>query len=178
MDLRIDPMAGAAEMIYRLTGLAAKLGRPAVATVGRIAAYPGAVNIVPNRVEFTVDARSPLDDQLATLLGGVDRILADVAGERGLGLERETLNEHAPVPLDAELRGLLERTAAALGYRTLAMHSGAGHDSQIMIKQVPTAMLFVPSQDGKSHRPDEFTPLEQIVPGVEVLAGALHALAY
>jgi allantoate deiminase len=73
---------------------------------------------------------------------------------------------------------LLTNSAAAAGLRSLDMPSGAGHDSQIMAKRVPTAMLFVPSQDGKSHRPDEYTPLEHIVPGVRVLAGALHHLAY
>ena len=178
MDLRIDPMAGAAEMIHRLTAAAADLGRPAVATVGSIGASPGAVNIVPARVTFTVDARSPKPDQLRTLLGTVDRILRDVAQQRGLSLQVEVLGEHRPVPLNPDLRRLLEETAAQLGLRTLEMPSGAGHDSQIMAEGVPAAMLFVPSQDGKSHRPDEYTPLEQIVPGVQVLAGALHRLAY
>lgn len=178
MDLRVDPMAGAAEMIYRLTDLAAQLGRPAVATVGRISASPGAVNIVPGRVTFTVDARSSDADQLRRLLDGIDQLLHEVAARRRLRLEVEVLNEHQPVPLDPDLRRLLRETAARCGWSTLELPSGAGHDSQIMARMVPTAMLFVPSQDGKSHRPDEFTPIEQIVPGVCVLAGALYQLAY
>jgi acetylornithine deacetylase/succinyl-diaminopimelate desuccinylase-like protein len=93
-------------------------------------------------------------------------------------LRVEVLNAHDPVPLDSELRGLLERTAADLGLRTLRMPSGAGHDSQIIAGIAPTAMLFVPSRDGKSHRPDEYTPIEQVVPGVRVLAEALRRLAY
>ena len=178
MDLRVDPMAGAAEMIHRLTDFAAGLGRPAVLTVGSIAANPGAVNIVPGRVTFTVDTRSSRQDQLHRLFDGVDATLDEVAQRRGLELEIALLNEHEPVPLDAGLRKLLETSAEGLGLRTLTMPSGAGHDSQILAKRVPTAMLFVPSQDGKSHRPDEFTPIEQIVPGVQVLAEALRQLAY
>ena len=178
MDLRIDPLPGAAEMIHRLTDFAAGLGRPAVATVGSIAASPGAVNVVPARVTFTVDARSSRPEQLRVLLDGIDQILDAVAAARGLDLRVELLNDHQPVPLDPGLRRLLETTAADLGRPTLRMPSGAGHDSQIFAPKVPTAMLFVPSRDGKSHRPDEFTPIEQIVPGVQVLAAALHRLAY
>jgi allantoate deiminase len=178
MDLRTDPMAGAAEMIHRVTRLAAELGRPAVATVGTISASPGAVNIVPGRVTFTIDSRSPLPDQLAELLARIDAILEEVAARRGLGLERELLNRHQPVPLDEGLRSLLKEVASGQGLATLDMPSGAGHDSEILAERVPTAMIFVPSQDGKSHRPDEYTPLEQIEPGVRVLAEALYRLAY
>lgn len=178
MDLRIDPLAGAAEMIHRLTDFAAGLGRPAVLTVGSIAANPGAVNIVPSHVTFTIDARSSRQDQLHHLFDGVDAILGEVARRRGLGLEVGFINEHEPVPLDPGLRRLLAETAARLGLRSLELPSGAGHDSQILAARVPTAMLFVPSQDGKSHRPDEYTPIEQIVPGVRVLAEALRELAY
>lgn len=178
MDLRIDPMAGAAEMIHRLTDFAAGLGRPAVLTVGSIAANPGAVNIVPSHVTFSADVRSSNRDQLHRLFDGVDAILDEVATRRGLGLEVGFINEHEPVPLDPGLRRLLVESAERLGLRALEMPSGAGHDSQILAARVPTAMLFVPSRDGKSHRPDEFTPIEQIVPGVQVLAEALRALAY
>ncbi len=178
MDLRIDPMAGAAEIIHRITSIAGGLGRPAVATVGSISASPGAVNIVPARVTFTIDARSSVTDQLRILLQEIDKTLYEVSQQRGLRLEIEVLSQHDPVPLDPDLRELLRASAAAAGLRSLDMPSGAGHDSQIMAKRVPTAMLFVPSQDGKSHRPDEYTPIDQIVPGVRVLAGALHQLAY
>jgi allantoate deiminase len=58
------------------------------------------------------------------------------------------------------------------------MTSGAGHDSQVMARHFPTAMVFVPSWEGHSHSPDEYTPPEQMVPGVRVLAEALRRLAY
>lgn len=66
----------------------------------------------------------------------------------------------------------------ARGERYLVMPSGAGHDSEIMAKRFPSGMLFVPSREGRSHTPAEYTPVEQAVPGVEVLADVLHALAY
>jgi allantoate deiminase len=178
MDLRADPMAAAAEMIYRLTDTAARLGRPAVATVGSIEARPGAVNIVPGSVTFTIDARSPDVEQFGGLLDGTDAILEEVAERRGVVVKQDVLNQHDPVQLDLTLRGLLKTTAAEAGYRSLDMPSGAGHDSQIIANKAPTAMLFVPSQEGKSHRPDEYTSIEQLLPGVQVLAGALYRLAY
>jgi acetylornithine deacetylase/succinyl-diaminopimelate desuccinylase-like protein len=76
------------------------------------------------------------------------------------------------------VRELIAAAASAEGLRWLAMPSGAGHDSQILARHVPTAMLFVPSRDGRSHCPEEFTPVEQIVPGLRVLARVLHRLAY
>ena len=96
----------------------------------------------------------------------------------GSGLEVELLNRHHPVPLDEGLRSLLKEVASDQGLATLDMPSGAGHDSEIFAERVPTAMIFVPSQDGKSHRPDEYTPLEQVLPGVSVLAETLYRLAY
>ena len=178
MDLRRDALAGAAEIVARLSDAAAALGRPAVATVGRLEVSPGAVNIVPGRVVFTVDARSPILDQLERLRGEIEQIVRTVAVRRCLTARIEPLSWHAPVPLNPDLRRLLTATAERAGYRVLSMPSGAGHDSQILAGLTPTAMLFVPSQDGKSHRPDEYTPIEQVVPGVQVLAGALAALAY
>jgi len=73
---------------------------------------------------------------------------------------------------------LLAESAAELGISAMRMHSGAGHDAQVFARACPTAMLFVPSRGGRSHSPLEFTPTDQIVPGVRILAGALHKLAF
>ena len=178
MDLRRDPVAGAAHMIERVTAAATRMGRPAVATVGRIAANPGSVNVVPGWCEFTIDARHAEPEPRRALLAEIDAILTDVARERGLELEAETMADHDPVPMHEEIRGILEEVVQGMGLRYLVMPSGAGHDSEILAPRFPTAMLFVPSRDGRSHTPAEYTPVEQIVPGVRALAGALHRLAY
>src|SRR6266540_423112 len=166
MDLRRDAMAGAAAMIDRLTLAAAEMGRPAVATVGRIVASPGAINIVPGACEFTVDSRHSDPARRLELLSSIERMCAEVARERGLGLELETLMDHEPVPMSPQIQAVLEETIERLGLRYLVMPSGAGHDSEILAERFPTAMLFVPSRDGRSHTPEEYTPIEQIVPAV------------
>lgn len=104
MDLRLDPMAGAAEMIYRLTGVAAEMGRPAVATVGIVGARPGNVNIVPNSATFTIDARHSDPAARLELNARIDAVLHDVARARGLQLEVEVLVDHEPTPMHLRLR--------------------------------------------------------------------------
>jgi allantoate deiminase len=178
MDLRRDAVAGAAAMIERITSAAAAMGRPAVATVGNILARPGATNVVPGVCEFTIDTRHSDPRSRRELLASIEQIMRDVADERSLGLDVETLMDHEPVPMDARIRGVLEETIRRMDLRYLVMPSGAGHDSEIIAQRFPTAMLFVPSHDGRSHTPDEYTPIDQIVPGVRALAGTLYRLAY
>ena len=86
--------------------------------------------------------------------------------------------DHDPVPMSTAIRAELSASIQSLGLKYKIMPSGAGHDSEILAPRFPTAMLFVPSKDGKSHTPEEYTPVEWVVPGVQALAGTLHRLAY
>jgi allantoate deiminase len=178
MDLRRDALAGAAAMIERITSAAVRMGRPAVATVGRIQAFPGGTNIIPGRCELTVDSRHAEPEPRRQLLAEIEEIIQQVARERGLEARIEVIADHDPVPLSPAIRAEIEASIRALGLRYLVMPSGAGHDGEILAPRFPTAMLFVPSRDGKSHTPEEYTPVEQVVPGVQALAGTLHRLAY
>jgi allantoate deiminase len=178
MDLRRDALAGAAEMMTRVTEAAAGMGRPAVATVGTLALTPGAVNVVPGTCTFTIDTRHADAHKRRQLVAAIDDILREVATQRGLELDVQGLMDHDPVPMAQSLRDVITTSAQNLRLRHLAMPSGAGHDSQIMAGRYPTGMIFVPSVDGRSHCPEEYTELERIVPGVQVLARTLHELAY
>ncbi|MGE3909049.1 MAG: Zn-dependent hydrolase, partial [Chloroflexota bacterium] len=178
MDLRQDALVGAAIMIERIIGAADQMGRPAVATVGRIQAFPGGTNIIPGRCEFTVDTRHAEPEPRQQLLAEIEGIIRQVAGDRGLTVEIENIMDHHPVPMHPEIRAQIEASIQSLRLEYLVMPSGAGHDSEILAPRVPTAMLFVPSRGGKSHTPEEYTPVEQVVPGVQALAGTLHRLAY
>jgi allantoate deiminase len=178
MDVRRDPMVAAAEMIHRAIELAERMGRPSVCTVGRVDARPGAFNVVPELVGFSLDIRDADDARLAQLTGGVADICRDVAARRGLSVEVEQIMDRQPAPLTPALRSLLEDAAGRAGLKWKRLPSMAGHDTEVMVERWPSAMLFVPSHDGRSHTPAEFTPVEQVVPGVRVLAAALHHLAY
>ncbi|MCC7370877.1 MAG: Zn-dependent hydrolase [Chloroflexi bacterium] len=178
MDLRQDALAGAAAMIERIVGAAVRMGRPAVATVGRIQAFPGGTNIIPGRCEFTVDTRHAEPGPRQQLLAEIAGIIQTIAAERELTVEVESIMDHDPVPMHPEIRAHIEHAIESLELPYLVMPSGAGHDSEILAPRVPTAMLFVPSRGGKSHTPEEYTPVEQVVPGVQALAGTLYRLGY
>ena len=178
MDLRRDALAAAAAMIQAVQSIAAALGRPAVATVGKLRVEPDQINVVPGRVTFTVDlrhadlgGRRALEERIRSLCG-------TIAAERGLGIDIRTLHERPPVPMDGAVRQVLERAATEAGVTPAALVSGAGHDAQVLAARCPVGMLFVPSIGGRSHCPEEITEPAHLALGTRVLARALELLAY
>lgn len=178
MDLRRDALQGAARMALEITRLVEQEGRPAVLTLGMWEVKPGAVNVVPDEVSFSLDLRHPdeqVKQRLATAIWARCQALAQ---ERELAVAREILNDSLPSNMDTTLQSALIYAADTCGASWKAMPSGAGHDSQEMARRVPTAMLFVPSVEGRSHSPAEYTTPEDAQRGATVLATALHQLAY
>jgi allantoate deiminase len=177
MDLRRDPMAGAAEIVSGVIDTAHRMGRPAVTTVGRMTVEPNGRAVVPERVGFTVDARHPEPGALATLLARHEGRWAEVAARRGLGLAVRVDSDRPPCPCDPALVETLAAAAAEAGVPTMRMTSGAVHDAMQFASVCPVAMLFVRSRGGVSHSPDEDTSAEDAAAGVETLARALARLA-
>ena len=180
MDIRRDALVATAAMIQAVESIAAALGRPAVATVGKLRVEPDQINVVPGRVVFTVDlrhadltARRALEERVRSLCG-------TIASERGLGAEIRVLQERPPVPMHPEVRALLERAAADAGVSPppLTLVSGAGHDAQVLAARCRVGMLFVPSIGGRSHCPEEATDPAHLALGTQVLARALELIAY
>jgi allantoate deiminase len=177
MDLRRDPMAGAAEIVSAVIDTAHRMGRPAVTTVGRMVVEPNGRAVVPERVGFTVDARHPDPEALALLLRRHEGTWTEVAARRGLDLTVRTDSDRQPCPCDPELLAALTDAAVGAGVPAMRMTSGAVHDAMQFAALCPVAMLFVRSRGGISHSPDEFTSAEDAAAGAEVLARALAALA-
>ena len=178
MDLRRDPMAAAAEIILGVRENALAMGRPAVTTVGRIAAEPNYPPIVPERVTFTVDARHPEPQARLALFARHEALFREVGVRRNVAVTWRINSDNPPYVCDPALVRTLEDAARGQGIPTMTLHSGAGHDSQIMGRRYPAAMLFVRSKEGRSHTPAEFTSIPDAVAGIQTLAAALHALAY
>jgi allantoate deiminase len=171
-------MAGFAEIASGVINTAHRMGRPAVTTVGRAVVQPNYPAIIPDSVEFTIDARHPRAAKRGELYAAHEGLMREVASRRNLGIEWEKQIDHEPSPSDPGIVAMLERVAREQGVKTLTMASGAGHDTQQMAAIAKTAMIFVRSKDGRSHTPDEFSSIEDIVEGIRVLAAGLHALAY
>jgi allantoate deiminase len=178
MDIRCDPMAGFAEIVTTVIDHAHALGRPAVTTIGKCMTEPNGPAIIPRAVVFTIDARHPDPKAAAELYKTHNKMMAEIAARRGLTLETQIMINHHACLSDPALVAALDASAQTAGVATMQMASGAGHDAQQMAAICPVAMIFVRSKDGRSHTPEEFSTLDDIVAGIKVLAGALFVLAY
>ena len=169
MNLRRDALAGAAEMALALEAIAREHPEDGmVGTVGRIEASPGAVNIIPGRVAFTVDLRALTD---ALRLAAVERLEADaqrIAAARGLKVAIEPFHEIATAHCAPTLQDALAASVSDLGHTPIRLPSGAGHDAQVMARLCPSAMLFVRCRGGISHNPAEFASVSDM--GVAIAA--------
>ena len=178
MDMRQDPMAGFAEIASRAIDTAHRWGRPAVTTVGRVIPEPNKPAVIPARVEFTIDARHPNPAFCEKLYATHERMMHEVAARRNLELSWRITADHAPCLSNQEVLAVLKRSAQEETVPFMTMASGAGHDTQQMAKRSKVAMIFVRSKDGRSHTPEEFSSIPDIVAGIKVLAAGLHCLAY
>jgi len=178
MDLWRDVLQGAALMAVEITRMVEREGRPAVVTMGMWDVRPGATNVVPGLVRFSVDLRHPEEVTKQRLAGAIRMQCERIAGERGLSVSCEIKSDGLPADMDRGLQDVLVKSAEACGATWKYMPSGAGHDSEPMARHVPTAMLFVPSVEGRSHSAAEYTTVQDAVRGARVLATALFQLAY
>lgn len=178
MSMRRDAGYVAAKIMAFAHDMALQVGGGQVATVGRISEFgPGMINVVPDRVGFTVDLRNYSDD----LLRLAERELWDFADrtarKQGVGMTRKSLARFSPVVFDERVKGLIEAEAKARNLTTRRLPSGAAHDAQMMAEVCPTGMIFVPTRDGISHNVREYAEPECLIAGVNVLMGAALALA-
>ena len=158
MNLRHDAYAGAAEIALALEKIAREHPEDGmVGTVGRIEIAPGAVNIIPARVLFTVDLRALTDALRVAATGRFAAEATRIAKARGLTVSIETFHEIATAHCAPALQDALAASVTELGHTPIRLPSGAGHDAQVMARLCPAAMLFVRCRGGVSHNPAEFT---------------------
>jgi allantoate deiminase len=170
MNDRHDALVGAATLILQFEGIARGLSPEAVMTVGRIVNQPNAVNVIPDEVEFTIDFRAPDNTILADGDARIEEQIKSVAGKRGLKYELARTEDQPAVAMNADIcRELSHAAAAHLPHAALSTISGALHDSAILAAHIPTAMLFVPSRDGISHNPAEFSRIEDIALAAKIV---------
>jgi len=156
MNMRHDALLGAAEMALAAEKLA-RAFKDMVATVGRIEARPGATNIIPGEVVFTVDLRCMDDAERRRAVAAFEKEAQAIAAARKLDVKFQPFHAIDATPCDRRLQDLLASAIADLGHKPLRLSSGAGHDAQAMAKLCPSAMMFVRCRGGISHNPAEFT---------------------
>lgn len=176
MALRRDALAGAAEAILAIE--AAALAFPGVvATVGRIEALPGAVNVIPGKATITLDIRAAEDPLKHAALAEIESRLAGIAGRRGLTLTSDLLHDGAACPLDPHLSSVFAKAVERNGIPVRTLPSGAGHDAMAMASLCPAAMLFVRCKGGVSHNPAESITAEDAGLAADILLDTLLLLA-
>lgn len=171
LEARQDAGLGAAAFSLDLDRLVRRAFPDSVATIGRMQFHPGSLNVVPRRVDVSVETRAPDESQLEELeLAMIDA--AEACGERhDLSVSVEKLGKIPAAPLDSHMRALALEAARAINLEAVEMPSGAGHDAQILAGFTPSALIFVPSVSGISHSSKEFTPLQDCINGANVLLG-------
>jgi N-carbamoyl-L-amino-acid hydrolase len=177
MHTRTDALTAATEAIGKIGSLPTRLSADAVTTVGRISVEPDSINVIPSRAEFTADVRSD-DDSVVDR--GVEEIRfeVDAACERvGADYDVEEIWRIPATEFSESVCTTLESVAQEAGVSAERIVSGAGHDAKYLNDVTETAMVFVPSADGKTHNEAEFTPWDDVVRGVRVFANATVRLA-
>jgi N-carbamoyl-L-amino-acid hydrolase len=179
MALRRDAFMGAAEFALELESAARDHATEtaAVGTVGKVDVSPNGTNVVPGKVELGVDIRDTDEESRQALVEGAKQRGRDIAAERDLNFQWEDLLDVPATPMDDGVVADLQAACEAAEVGAMRMPSGAGHDAMNVARVAPTGMLFVPSEDGISHSPAEYTPPEELAAGARVLERGLRTLA-
>lgn len=181
MPSRKDALVAGAEVVTltnrRANELVKSLGGSTVATVGMMVVKPGAPNIVPGTVEMGIDIRDSNPEIMQQLKEQTIASIRDLEKRYGVKSTLEVQFDHPPCPCSSEVVNAIERAAADLSIKTRRMNSGAGHDAQNLAEKVKTAMIFVPSINGISHSPMEWTHWDDIETGIQVLTQVLKNLS-
>lgn len=178
MNLRSDALGGLAEFANEIPRvLEENDGDQSVATIGFVQLEPGTANTVPGRVDFSLDVRDVDRKVLDGLGAAFRRALSAIARRRDLMFEFRELSNVDPVACSEEVITAIGRAAGLVKQRPHRMNSGAGHDAQVVASMAPVGMVFVPSVEGRSHSPAEWTHFDDIVDGANLMLNTVLELA-
>lgn len=177
MDDRLDASLGASSFTLAAREMVMKDFPSCVVNVGKMDFAPGAFNIVPARVDVSLEFRSPDETKFNKLDAALLALAKTEATRFGLVLEIEHLGKHSPSLMSDKVQQAYASACDDLGLTHTSLTSGAGHDGQSLADLCPVGMIFVPSVKGTSHSPKEFTKWDDCVNGANVLLQAALRLA-
>lgn len=161
MHLRRDPMTSAARIISQLTALCQSY-QPLVLTVGELSVTPGAVNVIPSKVRFTIDIRSPKEENILNAMQQAEKIMTQVCAQNHTTFRLIRSNAIPATVCDPHIVDKIKQAVSQSELRVFELASGAGHDAQEMNRVCPVGMLFVRCKEGISHSPYEQVNAEDI----------------
>ena len=169
MDMRNDALVVASRFVLFVNDVARKVGDGAVSTVGQMEIRPNASNVIPQYVKLTLDVRADKQSTIDKMNTLVVEELEDIGNDKGIEVEMKRILTIPPVDMSKDNLGILIRKSEELGLDYEIMNSGAAHDAMIMSKIAPSSLVFVPSVNGLSHHPEEWTEYDDIVKGIQLL---------
>ena len=167
MDRRADALVAAANIIGRLPELAEEEGEGTVITTGRLNVYPNGANVIPDEVVFSVDIRSGKEENVLNVIEKTKNLVHSVS-KSGIQTSVEQLLYIQPKELNPGIRSLLKEKSEALEIPYCSINSGAGHDAMVLSDYTDVGMLFIPSKNGLSHCPEEWSDSEDIARAVGI----------
>ena len=177
MEDRKDALVGAADLIRRIPRIVREKGSSfAVGTVGKVTVLPGAMNVIPGEVSFTLEVREQTDDKRKEIMEEIFRQLDRICEENGLQYMKKEVADYPCAPMDSHIIEAVEKICEQQKAAYCKLPSGAFHDAMFMTRTFPTGMLFVPSKDGISHSPLEYTAPEDLAAGCRILYEAVKEL--
>lgn len=177
MDARTDASLGASAFVLTAREMVARDFPNCVANVGQMTFKPGAFNIIPGLAELALEFRSPDPQQLAALESSLLGLASVVGRQWSLRLEVEKAGHCDPAPMSLRAQAAVISAADSLALSHTSFHSGAGHDAQSLAPITDVGMIFIPSRDGVSHSPLEFSEWDDCVNGANVLLRAALKMA-
>jgi N-carbamoyl-L-amino-acid hydrolase len=176
MNDRRDALLAAADFIRLVNRVITGVEGRQVGTVGQVDVSPGAPNVIPGQVTLSLEIRDLDMRKIDALFQTIEVDSEEIAAATQTRFEFDQYYVSTSAPTDERIRRMIADAANELGYSSLPMPSGAGHDAQSIARLAPIGMIFIPSVGGISHSPDEFTRPEDVVAGANVLLNALLRL--
>jgi N-carbamoyl-L-amino-acid hydrolase len=177
MEDRKDALIAAAQFILAVNEIVTQTQGAQVGTVGRIKAYPGAPNVIPGKVIASLEIRDLDAAKINYLFQQIKKRSEVIAAATQTQFEFKPIDATAaPALTDPRIQEVIRQNAEALNYSHITLPSGAGHDAQDMAVLTPTGMIFVPSVNGISHAPEEYSTPEAIAKGATVLLNSILAI--
>jgi len=173
MDRRKDALAAASRDLLAVRDVVRAETGCQVGTVGYMKAEPGAVNVIPGRVEFPIELRDLDAAKIDRMWNQLQVKLKQINKEENVETRCTESDDVTPARTDPSMQSAIREAAKSLGLATMDLPSGAVQDAQQMAKLAPFGMIFVPSRDGISHSPKEFTSWPDVANGAEVLYRSL-----
>jgi N-carbamoyl-L-amino-acid hydrolase len=169
MAERRNALLAAAKLIETVQDVVVREPGRQVGTVGQLQVFPNAPNVVPGLVKHSIELRDLSAQKIARLGEEIQKRALEIAKETGTEINLKKIESDPPAVASPEIQDSIEAAAAKLGFKTMRLPSGAGHDAQMMARIGPMGMIFVPSVDGISHSPKEITPWQDCANGANVL---------